>query len=281
MSGAVLHRSSEYMAISRSLAMGRARKSAGDLTFRTVRGRTIVSQKRGRNAVQAEGETALQFEFALVSRFIRMHRASIDLSFNKSKYGSQGNFFQGVNKAGMRAAMAPLFQMGTRSRDITDEQIETAVTAYAKKNPTVIYRVLKTGSPTVYLTGAWDDGDTPAPPTAMLGITRNDIFHKVRFDKGVVAETGLTAGFSMKENEKIIVHAPGIGDALPTEVKYHKSDGALAATKKTTIEKVDKNSFSIGADAEDPFGEAFDLSFIVLSGTPAGVYDGSMIVLVG
>lgn len=59
------------MAIVRSLAIGKSTRSAGQLTFRTVRGRTIVSQKRGRDATSrvvssAEQQVRGNFKAALM-----------------------------------------------------------------------------------------------------------------------------------------------------------------------------------------------------------------------
>lgn len=59
------------MAIVRSLAIGKSTRSAGQLTFRTVRGRTIVSQKRGPDATarvvsSAEQQVRGNFKAALM-----------------------------------------------------------------------------------------------------------------------------------------------------------------------------------------------------------------------
>ena len=59
------------MAIVRSLAIGKSTRSAGQLTFRTVRGRTIVSQKRGPDATSrvvssAEQQVRGNFKSALM-----------------------------------------------------------------------------------------------------------------------------------------------------------------------------------------------------------------------
>lgn len=59
------------MAIVRSLVIGKATRSAGQLTFRTVRGRTIVSQKRGPHATSrvvssAEQQVRGNFKAALM-----------------------------------------------------------------------------------------------------------------------------------------------------------------------------------------------------------------------
>lgn len=61
----------DIMAIVRSLAVGKSTRSAGQFTYRTVRGRTIVSQKRGPDATSrvvssAEQEVRGSFKAALM-----------------------------------------------------------------------------------------------------------------------------------------------------------------------------------------------------------------------
>lgn len=147
------------MAIIRSIAVGKAKKSAGNVTFRTVRGRTIMSEKVGeRTTTRGPRLTVYEARFKLISMYIGMHRSSINVSFNKTKYGSQGNYFYKVNKAALEAAVAALVN---DAESATPEMVEAAVTAYAKENPTSIYRVKLSGFDVVYLTDAWNDDDNP------------------------------------------------------------------------------------------------------------------------
>lgn len=151
------------MAIIRSLAVGKARKSAGNLTFRVVRGRTIASEKIGpRPITRADGAlTEAEFMFSLISIFASMHATDINLSFNKTKYGSARNSFMKLNYAGLKAAFLPLFAQNPDATVHTDAAIEEAVTTYATANPTVIYRVKKAGADPIYLTGAWSSDQNP------------------------------------------------------------------------------------------------------------------------
>ena len=78
------------MAIIRSAAIGTARGSLGIITYRTVRGRTIGSQKRGGvdPATRADGDTLVQFIFGLMARYASARAADIQNSFSPTKYGS-------------------------------------------------------------------------------------------------------------------------------------------------------------------------------------------------
>lgn len=147
------------------MGVGRARGSAGNLTYRTVRGRTISSQRIVPGAVTrvpSAGQRIKQTVFGLITRFMAQHGQSIDDSFNKTTYGSQRNYFMKVNYRALSAALAGV------SADASDDEIEDAIATYASDNQTAIYRVKKSGYPVVYLTGAWDDSQNPMSGTVTL-----------------------------------------------------------------------------------------------------------------
>lgn len=145
------------MAIINSMGVGRARKSAGNMTYRTVRGRTIGSQKIVSVAtrVPTGAQSEKQKVFGLISIFMAAHASSINQSFNKTKYGSERNYFMKVNYSGLYAALSAV------PVDATLSTIETAIATYAEANPMAIYRVKKAGVPAVYLEGVWDDAANP------------------------------------------------------------------------------------------------------------------------
>lgn len=161
-----------YMAIIRSLAIGKGRKSAGNITFRTVRGRTIVSEKVGeRTITRVDGALSMyEARFRLISMFIGLHRADINVSFDKTKYGSQGNYFYKVNKAALEAAVQPLI---SNAQNVNAQQVDEAITTYTTANPTAIYRVRRSGYETKYMSGAWKSSDNPQPIVPPTGITIN------------------------------------------------------------------------------------------------------------
>lgn len=160
--------SPEYMAIINSMGVGRARKSMGNVTYRTVRGRTIGSQKITPGAVTrvpTAGQSSKQKVFGLINRFMALHAQSIDDSFDKTTFGSQRNYFMKVNYSALSAALAAV------SADASDDEIEQAIATYAEDNQTAIYRIKKSGFPIVYLTGAWDDSQNPMSGVVKLGGT--------------------------------------------------------------------------------------------------------------
>lgn len=161
------------MAIINSMGVGRSRKSMGNVTYRTVRGRTIGSQKRGSdpvtrvpNPIQEETRTL----FRAMSMYVSLHRADINVSFDKTKYGSQGNYFMKVNKEAIRVAIAGVVGINSPIDVIVD-----AIETYATANPTSIYRVRKSGYPIKFLTGEWKSSDNPTPPVPPTGVTLNGV----------------------------------------------------------------------------------------------------------
>lgn len=162
------------MAIIRSLAVGKARKSAGNVTFRTVRGRTIMSEKVAERPVtKGEGYamTPVQFTFACLSRFAAAHASDINVSFDATKYGSPRNFFAKLNYYGFSQALATLYASKPDAGKVTDAEIEQAISDYATDNPSAIYRVRRAGYTTVYLSGEWTSSDNPAPAEDAATVT--------------------------------------------------------------------------------------------------------------
>ena len=150
------------MAIINSLGVGRGKKSAGNLTYRTVRGRCIASQKQEKRGPVKGAYSIAQATFSLVSTFMRAHAADIDVSFDKTAYGSARNNFYKTNKSALAAALATLaneYAYAKKKADIT--AIDDAIATYAKKNPKAIVRVKLSGFDTVYLTGSWNSDDNP------------------------------------------------------------------------------------------------------------------------
>lgn len=86
------------MAIVNSLAIGKSVKSAGNLTYKTVRGRTIASQRIFSNKSNTPNQQNQRIHFANVSASMRLLQQYIDACYEKSKYGSSRNSFFRTNK---------------------------------------------------------------------------------------------------------------------------------------------------------------------------------------
>lgn len=160
------------MAIVNSIFMGDARKSAGNGTFRTVRGRTIVSQKVSKRGAVTGSLSKNQFALAVISRFASLHAADILVSFDPTTYGSSRNAFFKLNYDALKAAVNGLYVDSLKqgaSKLPTDAELEEAIADYAGENPKAIYRVKKAGYQVQYLTGAWSSAENPTPAPDTTG----------------------------------------------------------------------------------------------------------------
>lgn len=157
------------MAIINSVFMGRSKKSAGNATFRTVRGRTIVSQKVGKTGTITGNLSVNQFALAVISRFASLKAEDIAVSFDPTTFGSARNAFFKLNYGALKKAINGLYVESLKhgaAKLPTDSEILEAITDYATKNPQAIYRVKRAGLAVVYLTGEWDSEQNPDVPAA-------------------------------------------------------------------------------------------------------------------
>jgi len=188
------------MAIIRSVGIGRSRGSAGEITYRVVRGRTIGSQKVGsRASTRGIGNGTIQNAiFGIISMYMDVHSTDIDLSFNKTKYGSSRNYFMKINWSALRAAVYSLANTAMSNGYLPPiDEVEAAIVAYATANPTKILRVKLTGFDVVYLTGEWSSEDNPISGGAVDGLgtgTAHTVSGSTVYDAPVALSLSYHAG---------------------------------------------------------------------------------------
>lgn len=100
------------MAIDGGILMSGIRRSAGNTTWRRVRGRTIMTQKRqsGKNTIQTRAvgglvRTYREALFFIMSAFADGMQNSINESFSPTKYGSRRNAFFKLNYSPVEKAL--------------------------------------------------------------------------------------------------------------------------------------------------------------------------------
>lgn len=99
------------MAIVNSLAIGKSVKSAGNLTYKTIRGRTIASQRITSNKSNTAAQAGQRSSFGNASKAIKLVQQYVDACYEKSKYGSSRNAFFKSN---------PKFSLGGHVGDIIE-----------------------------------------------------------------------------------------------------------------------------------------------------------------
>lgn len=229
-----------HMAIINSMGVGKARKSMGNVTYRTVRGRTVGSQKRaatGSTPATRGGGAVMsrqQALFGMVSMFMQTHASDIGVSFNKSKYGSQRNYFFAVNRKALFAALSSLAMSAMASGYPLLSEVESAITAYATANPTAIYRVKLSGFDPVFLTGAWSSDDNPVSGggTRPLGEgTASFASSDASYTAPAAATSVFQAGAKIIRGAgNVTLSVPGIpAGILVSDIKFLTADGAVVS----------------------------------------------------
>lgn len=233
------------MAIINSMGVGKARKSMGNVTYRTVRGRTIGSQKRAATgstpATRGDGAvmSRQQALFGMVSMFMQAHASDIDVSFNKSKYGSQRNYFFSVNRKALFAALNTLAMSAMASGYPLLSEVESAIMEYATANPTAIYRVKLSGFESVFLTGAWSSDDNPVSGGGTQPLGKGTASFSSA-DTTYTAPAAATAVFQagakiIRGAGNVTLSIPGIpAGILASDIKFLTADGAVVSGLSAT-----------------------------------------------
>lgn len=232
------------MAIINSLAIGRARKSAGNITYRTVRGRCIASQKVSPAGTRVTTLSLTQAFFSLVNTFMQLHGTDIDVSFNKSKYGSQRNYFFTKNKSALRAALTSLITDYISSgMKPSAAEIDAAVGTYATSNPNAIYRVSLTGFDPVFMTGPWTSNDNPVSGGGVNDLGRGTVTASIS-DAEYTAPCAVSLNFAsgariQREAGNVTIDCVGVPAGVqPDDIVFLTSGGntvpALEVTSVTS-----------------------------------------------
>ena len=182
----------------------RAKGSVGMTTYRYVRGKVVQSQKIAPwdpaieqigNATRWNERTAL---LGLISLWCSAHAQSIINSFNRTKGGSQRNYFMKKNYADLRMALSDL-AIEYASTKVAPElvAIEDAIGAYAALHPNTIYRVKKSGYDIVFLANNWDDADDPAKP-ALIDTMQTTLDSDYQLTKVIMTGSNLSQALKMR-----------------------------------------------------------------------------------
>lgn len=234
------------MAIINAIGIGRSRKSMGNVTYRSVRGRTIGSQKRvaGEQGAITRGLSGNIRKplFAMINLFMAAHASDIQVSFNRSKYGSQRNYFFTSNYSALSRALQALAMQAAASGVLPPlADIEAAITEYATANPTSIYRVKLAGFDILYMTGAWTSDDNPISggSTDGLGTGRSQT------DYGISGRYEAPVAFSLNfhSGARIVRQAGTVnitGNALPAGITaagviYLSADNTPVSVEVTDV----------------------------------------------
>lgn len=256
----------------------------GNVTYRTVRGRTISSLKRGGvdPATRADGDTLTQFVFGLMARYASARAADIENSFSKTKYGSARNAFMKLNYEGFKKALESLYQVGMKASMITDAQIDEAVHSYATANPMVIVRAKIDGEPTVYLSGVWESnlsfGTISMASVDSITLADGMTIQKDNVSSGDVLRATLE-GFEEVTlvGDGMFIELTKAGDTSDTIIKVNNAevnksgeDFIVSGTLASTIDPATYTNFRVCVRHKEGIGQLSNKVFknIQVSGSP-------------
>ena len=227
------------MAIVRSIGVGKSRGSVGNMTYRVVRGRTISSEKVGeRPSTRGVGSGSVQNAlFGMVAKYADAHASDIQVSFNKSQYGSQRNYFMKLNFGALKIALLSLAATAKAMGALPSlDEIETAVSDYATNNPTKIIRVKLAGYDMKYLTGVWSSEDNPVAGGGVDSLGAGVV--RVTTSTG---EYNAPSAFSLSYHSGALITQPAGAVAIqgaaikgvPANIVYLGSNGIPLASQPT------------------------------------------------
>lgn len=231
------------MGVVRSMGVGKTHGSVGNMTYRVIRGRTISSERVGkRPSTRGIGNGSVQNAlFGMVAMYIDAHATDIQVSFNKTRYGSQRNYFMKLNFAALRNALLSLASTAKQMGYMPPlDDIESAVSDYATANPTKIIRVKLAGFDMEYLTGIWSSEDNPVSGGGVdsLGVGT------VRTTASA-GEYNAPCAFSLNYHSGALITRPAGSVAIqgaaitgvPASIVYLGSNGTPLSTQPTITNK--------------------------------------------
>ena len=231
------------MGVVRSMGVGKTQGSVGNMTYRVVRGRTISSEKVGeRPASRGIGSGSVQNAlFGMVAKYADAHASDIQVSFNKTQYGSQRNYFMKLNFAALKSALLSLAGTAKATGSLPAlDVIETAVSDYATSNPTKIIRVKLAGYDMKYLTGVWRSEDNPVAGGGVDSLGAGVV--RVTTTTG---EYNAPSAFSLSYHSGALITQPAGAVAIqgaaiksvPANIVYLGSNGIPLASQPTITGK--------------------------------------------
>lgn len=142
--------------------IGPGRKTKGTIdgvTYVTRNGITYVRSTptmpaSAYNTPQAKIRQAI---FKMIQMHLKLHLRTIKQTFTPKGNGSPSNRYYSLNGKALSLALQTLAEQYVAGEDVTIDDVEAAISAYAAEHPKSIKIASKSGYQDVYLTSAWPD----------------------------------------------------------------------------------------------------------------------------
>lgn len=221
------------MAIVNSLAVGKATKTAGELTYAKVRGRTIARRRIISNKSNTAAQGAQRFTFGVVSSMAALIDPYIKQNFAPTEYGSARNCFMKRNW--------PFLKDGYQTDNPAEMTIQTVLHDIINAGGYIQYGVGVNGT----LSAALNESDKPtfnieivdngyntvtaALLTAFSGaLTLYDTIAQPRLNNGVWTLTySVTQAPNVGNLYLMLVFVDGVPVTNNSCFYYHSEEGGL------------------------------------------------------
>ena len=142
--------------------VGIGRKSSGTIDGITYYTRNGVTYARSAPTMPASAYNTpaaklRQAIFKMVQMHLKYHLRTIKKTFSVNGNSTHSNRYYSVNGKALTKALTTLAEQYVDGEDVTLDDIEAAISAYATENPKSIKIASLSGYNEVYLTGPWPD----------------------------------------------------------------------------------------------------------------------------
>ena len=142
--------------------IGPGRKTTGTIdgiTYVVRNGKTFVRSNPIMPAKAYTTPAALKRQaiFKMIQMHLKYHLRTIKQTFTPKGNGSPTNRYYSLNGKALSLALQTLAEQYVDGEDVTIDDVEAAISAYAAEHPKSIKIASKSGYADVFLTGAWPD----------------------------------------------------------------------------------------------------------------------------
>lgn len=183
--------------------VGIGRKSSGTIdgiTYYTLHGKTYArtAPTMPASAYNTPEARVRQTIFKFIQMHMKLHLRTIRQTFT-AKNCSPSNRYYSMNKKGLTLALQTLAEQYVGGADITIDEVEQAISAYAAEHPKSIKIASKSGYAEVYLNGPWPSTITlnalTGDSTIIIIVNENGVQTTINTD-GTVTTGGNGSGNS-------------------------------------------------------------------------------------
>ena len=185
--------------------VGIGRKSSGTIDGITYVTRGGVTYARSAptmpaSAYKTPDAKRRQAIFKMIQMHLKYHLRTIRQTFTPKGNGTPSNRYYSLNSKGLTYALDALADAYVAGADVTLDDVETAISAYAAEHPTSIRIASLSGYQDVFLTGDWPETITlnalAGDSTMIIIVAENGTTTTINPDGSTVVTSGTNGGSS-------------------------------------------------------------------------------------